>query len=226
MKTFKTRNNKHRYTYILIVVSLTLIMLYKFASKMKDDTIKIIDMNLEEQTNLIIKNNIIPKNIDVDKLLIINKNSKNEIIYTDIDMNYANGVMIDITKKIQDNIFNIPLFKSEILKRNEDNDYAVVPIMFNGNFGLISNIFPKIPVKISYYEHSFGNIDIEIREYGINNAILYVYLVIDIEQKIYYPYKPLSNYKHYKVLIASRIINGIVPSVYGGMMKKSSSIIK
>ncbi len=87
---------------------------------------------------------------------------------------------------------------------------------------LINNLGPKIPVKINFYEHAFGNIEVELEDYGINNAILKIFLEVTLEQKIYIPYKEEKLNKTFRLLIGSKVITGTVPSIYGGSLNKTS----
>ncbi len=224
MKRFKTKSVKAKHNEFLILLIIIIILLFiKFYNK--NITKKILDIastKIEEVTNLYIKNNIVPESVDIEKLININKNAKGEILYVDIDTNYANQIMVSVIKKIQNNIFELDI-NDTLLKKHEGNVYLKVPLFLADDGALINNIGPKIPVKLNFYEHAFGNIEVELLDYGINNAMIKVYLEVMLEQKIYIPYKEEKLNKKFSLLIGSKIITGTVPNIYGGAIHKSSS---
>ena len=73
--------------------------------------------------------------------------------------------------------------------------------IISDNGVLFSSIGPKIPIKISFYEHVLGTVETSISEYGINNALLKVTLTIDLEQKLILPYKEQKVFNQYKLVI-------------------------
>lgn len=224
MKRFKTKSVKVKHNELLILLIIIIILLLlKFYNK--NITKKILDIastKIEEVTNLYIKNNIVPESVDIEKLININKNAKGEILYVDIDTNYANQIMVSVIKKIQNNIFELDI-NDYLLKKHEGNAYLKVPLFLADDGALINNLGPKIPVKLNFYEHAFGNIEVELLDYGINNAMIKVYLEVILEQKIYIPYKEEKLNKKFSLLIGSKIITGTVPNIYGGAIHKSSS---
>lgn len=225
MKKFKTRRN-HGYNYhlILIIIAIEVILIINFYNKnISKKLLDISETKIEEITNIYVKNNIVPKDVDINKLLSIDKNSKEEIKSVDIDNNYANEIMVSVVKKIQNNIFEFNM-DDELLKKHDDSVYLFIPLFLAYDGVLLSNLGPKIPVKISFYEHAFGNIEVEITDYGINNALIKVYLEISLEQKIYIPYKQVPKTKEFRLIIASKVINGTVPNLYGGMYRNNVDV--
>lgn len=227
MKKFRTKiKTREKFDWMVIVILVSVIIFIHYYNKYV--SYKIIDLagtKLEEITNLYVKKDIVPKDVELEKLIVIKQNSKEEIISLDIDMQYANGIMKEIVTKIQNNIFTISNQSSNILKSYNGNSYIVIPISLVSNGALLSNIGPKIPIKLTFYEQAFGNVDVELIEYGINNALLKVYLTITIEQKLLIPFKENKINKEYNLLLGAKVINGSVPSIYGGALNKSSSII-
>lgn len=226
MKMFITRKRKkRRFELVLIsIIFFTCLFINFYNKKISPKIINISETKLEEITNMYVKNNIVPDYIDLETLVKIDKNKKEEIVSLDIDTNYANQLMVETIKKIQGNIFNLE-FKDEMLKKYKNNIYLEIPISLARDGAILSNLGPKIPIKISFYEHAFGNIAVELTDYGINNALLKVFLEVELEQKLYIPYKENKNKKVFRLLIASKIISGTVPGIYGAALSKNSEIL-
>lgn len=217
---------------IIIIIMLVLIMLHYYDKRLNTIIIDYSTSKLEEITTLYIKRDIVPKGIKLNDLLEINLNKNEEITFVDIDMDYAREIMVDIIGKIQNNIFKLE--KGEIhdfinaneLKCYNESLYIEVPLFLTENRNFVASIGPKIPIKISFFEHVLGNVETKITEYGINNALINVYMVITLEQKLYLPYKEERFIKDYSIVLGSKIITGKVPSIYGDSYKKTSSIIE
>lgn len=226
MKKFKTKSIKssHKEILLIIITITTFFIINYYNKKISPKLINVATTKIEEITNLYIKNNIVPQNVDVNKLININKNSKDEILYVDIDTNYANEIMVEVIKKIQANIFEFNTTDS-LLKRYRNNNYLMLPLLISNDGVLFQNIGPQIPIKLNFYEHAFGNIKVELVDYGINNALIKVFLEVYLEQKMYLPYKEEKLNKKFDLLISSKIINGSVPSIYGGSINKTSSTL-
>lgn len=233
MKRFKTRKKSHgRIDFVLLIIAFTtLFILHFYNTNISPKIVEIASSKLEEITTIYIKKDIVPT-VDLDELITINLNSAGEIIYVDIDHDYANEIMVSVVGKIQNNILelekgNIKEFQnSNELKNYNGNLYLSVPIGLAHNGYLFSNLGPKIPIRISFFEHVLGNIDTTITEYGINNALLKVYMTVSLEQKLMIPYKSQTFTRDYSLVLGSKVIIGTVPSIYGPSLKTTSPILE
>lgn len=216
MKRFKSKTKSRIEYFIIIILTFTFIQLYYYNKMVSKNILDISSTKLEEITNVYIKRDIVPTNSNINNLLIINKNKQDEILYVDINAEEANKIMIDVVTKIQNNINKIE-FEDDLLKKHNNNIYMKVPLTFNSG-SLISSLGPKIPVKLDFYEQVLASIDTEITNYGINNALIKIYLTIDLEQKIYVPFKNDKFKRSYRVLLSAKMTNGNVPSFLGGTL--------
>lgn len=234
MRKFKTKRNKQKNIGVVFVLILLFLFLlfYYYNKNISHKVINIAEEKLEEISILYIKKDIVPKKVVLNDLLKINMNQNGEITYVDIDMDYARELMVEIVSNIQNNIFdlekgNIKQFEnSNELKSYKGNLFLLVPLLLAEDGVLIQQIGPKVPIRLSFYEHVLGNIDTTITEYGINNALIKVNLEIELEQKLILPYTEKNYKRTFSLVLGSKIINGKVPSFYGGKYNKSSSILE
>lgn len=91
---------------------------------------------------------------------------------------------------------------------------------------LLSNLGPRIPVRIFMLGSTSSNINTKITNYGINNALIETSIVIDLKLQIVLPYKTEKVSFQNSIPISLKLIQGIVPNYYfNGIDKNSSSFI-
>lgn len=230
MKRFKSRKNKSNIilNYIILNIIILNSLLIYYDKKISDKIIDIAGSKLEEISTQIIKKDIVPDNVVLNNLITIEMNKNQEILGVNIDMDYSRELMVDVVQNIQKNIDLIESGKfntNELikgLKVYKNNTYIEVPLMLYKNGVMMQNLGPLIPLEVDFYEYVLGNVEIEINEYGINNALMKVYLEVELEQKIYIPYKEEKFKRKYSLLLGSKVIVGKVPSFYGDTYKKTS----
>lgn len=147
-------------------------------------------------------------------------NKKDEIV--SIDYN---------TLKIENLLNNITLNLINNLKEVEDSTFSNNNTIYYIPFGAITNlsssswIGPQIPIKVMTSGNVETKFETDIKEYGINNLVLETYVDINVNTNILLPYTSDNVIVNYKVPIVKKIIEGKIPSVYGGMYSTSSNII-
>lgn len=234
MKRFRVKN-KHKMKLdiqLCLIMFLVFFLLFNYNKNISPKIVDIASSKLEEITTLFIKKNIIPVNVDLNKLITITKNKNDEILMTDINYNYSYELMSEIVKKIQNSIFLLEQGKiiefsnSRELKSFKNNLYLLIPLGMSSGGTLFSSLGPKVPVKVSFYEHVLGTIETTVQNYGINNAMIKVTLIIDLEQKMIIPYDSQKKNVQYKLELGSKLINGTVPNIYGGSLFQKSAVIE
>ena len=65
----------------------------------------------------------------------------------------------------------------------------------------------------------------KIKEYGVNNSLIEVYLKVSLNEEIIVPYSSKKINNSCEILLSSQVIEGIVPSIYNGLLEKNSSLI-
>ena len=65
----------------------------------------------------------------------------------------------------------------------------------------------------------------KVTNYGVNNILVELYLVIETNNKMIVPYSEHQFGETYEIVLASKVIMGSVPLYYGDTIEKSSAII-
>ena len=91
---------------------------------------------------------------------------------------------------------------------------------------LLSNIGPKIPVKISLVGDVSTNFSTEIVEYGINNALLKVIVNISVTTKVILPITSEDLTINANIPIGMKVIQGKIPNYYLNGFTTKSNIVE
>lgn len=109
--------------------------------------------------------------------------------------------------------------------RGNDGIVVLMPVGVVMNNSLFSRLGPKVPVKISFLENIEAYVDVVVENYGINNSLVKLYININIEEVIEIPINKDKSNIEYRFLVASKLINGEVPSMIGNALNSSSNIV-
>lgn len=151
-------------------------------------------------------------------ILKTSENANGEILLVDFDVKEANKLNKTVTKKLNDYIDT--LSKGEVLDKNLNVKSAKqgfevdVPFILNEKYALLSNLTPKIPVRVSFIGSVKTNINTKVSNYGLNNSLAEIYVTTKVELKIYYPVYQDSYTLDYDILLDSKLIQGRVPFYY------------
>ena len=235
MRKFKKRKNRKNQILIILVIIFFLVcyFVYFFSVYLSVGIIRISKLKVNEVTTNIVNDavfNYKKTEQKLNDLILTSVNSKNEIISVDIDMEKSYVVMEGIVSEIRDNIKKFQYgdyeyYNMESLFKIKNGMVIAIPLGAVTGKNLIVNLGPRIPVKLSLLENVRGGIRTEVKEYGINNSLINVYLKIEIEQNIEMPSATDSFYNRYEMLIWSKLVHGIVPSFIGEFKDSENEIV-
>jgi sporulation protein YunB len=172
--------------------------------------------------NEAIKENFNNNNINAEDIIATVKNKNDEIVAIDFNTNNINNMLVSITDKIQNDMKNLNNLDSKYILK-EGNVYYV-PTGSVTNLPLLGNLGPKMPIKVFLKGSVVSNIKTDLKDYGINNVLLKVFVHIETKISVYLPYNSKENKIEIDVPIAMKIIQGGIPQVYGGLFSTSSPI--
>jgi len=176
------------------------------------------------------------KELEFNNLFVVSKNKNDQIESVDFDPIVVNNILNAITETVikhfkaieEGNLDIINLSDSFLINTDIDKlkqgIIAEIPMgVITGNT-LLSNLGPKIPVKLSIAGEIESYIGTDIQYYGINNALITVYANIDVSQQIYMPIATGRVVIRQKIPIAIKMMQGVVPDCYFGNLNSSSVV--
>ncbi|WP_059172615.1 sporulation protein YunB [Bacillus sp. FJAT-27445] len=164
------------------------------------------------------------ENIDVGELIIVHRNS-DEVGYSFNPRLYSR-VISDITTRIQrylnllesGNIEDLEAFKEFNVKDSKNKQGLIyeIPIGMATDNTLFSNLGPKVPVRFEIIGDVTANIETKIRETGINNTYLEIYVKTHVQMGVIIPLIDNEINVTNSIMIGDLFLPGKVPQYYNG----------
>ncbi|MEG2351167.1 MAG: sporulation protein YunB, partial [Bacilli bacterium] len=137
------------------------------------------------------------KKIRKNELVIVTKNNNGEIVSVDFDSVIANETLVIVAKAVREKLKKIEdgqAYPSKNYIDTVDKSMAKRGIVYEIPLGIIfgnsllTNVGPKIPVKVSYSGSISTDIKTRVSEYGLNSALIEVFVKVEINQKTIIPF--------------------------------------
>lgn len=189
-----------------------------------------IDVEVERLTNNIVLKSIresLDSDFKYDIFEQIKKQNGESVHYDTIGLNKIKNKITDKVENklvnldngnIDDSILNDKTKKSRF-KKIKNGIICDVSVDSLKKVSLFANIRPTIPIKLVFSNQLNSDIDIDVKEYGINNAIVQVYLKIKIKEQVIMPLSSKRSNIVIREPILIDIIKGDVPNYYNDYLK-------
>jgi sporulation protein YunB len=225
---------------VIILLFLSIIMtLYFINKKLSPLLLDYAELETAKLANLIINQAVskeIVNNIDIDKLFSMIQNKEGEIQTIDFNPIIVNNVLNAATTAVQNNLKALEQGNIDLIELNEGTlaNYDKnklkkgiifeIPLVVVTSNAFLSNLGPRVPVKLNLIGTVASNVDTKISEYGINNALIEVFIKIDVTEKINLPLSSKNTTVSSNIPVAMKIMQGKIPSYYSDGMSQSSPI--
>ena len=192
--------------FILIIVLLIimLIIVFNFINlKVNPILLDYAQMEARKIASIIINDAVkqnITDDIDIEELFIITKDSNNEVKTIDFNPIIVNQILTETTILVQNNlryleqgkIESLNLANNALIDYNQDKlkqgiIYEIPSGIIFGN-SFLANLGPKIPVRFSLVGDIIGYINTNVTDYGINNALIEVNIVLELSEQVILPF--------------------------------------
>lgn len=219
-----------------LIIVLTIINIYFINKRTKNQIIDYSFIIASKITKYVVNNAYVREKVNfyAQDIYDIVKSDNNEIK----NIIYDSGVINDLVNSITERIYNMfNMIEYEDLSRlnirenilslkdnNKDGIVLEVPSGLITNNYLLSNLGPKIPIKISLTGEYESFVSSEVVEYGINNAMVTIYINIRVSEQVTLPFLSNKITVENKIPIFMSLVNGTIPNYYIGGFNKNSNI--
>ena len=231
-------SNKISIIIIMLIMSIALFLKYS-NDKIFPILIKQAKIDSEKMCIVIIQNSITDdmlEKLNNEKLFNVIQSNNGEIQTIDFNSAIVNKFLLETTNIVSQNLKKIEKGKIDDISFINNDDYNIknlkngviseVPMGIITNNVLLSNIGPKIPVKINLVGNVVSSIETTVKNYGINNSIVHVFAKVEVTEEVIIPFQTKRVKVVNNIPVAMKIIEGKVPEYYSnGELNKSSNII-
>ena len=238
---YKKRKNINKIIILIICLFLSIIFTFKFINKKVSPILfNYAESYVKKISNLIINKAIskqVAEDLNIDDLFIITKDDSGQIKTIDFNPILVNKTLTLITNNIQLNLKYLEEGKIDLIELpdNVDIDFNEdkiskgiiyeIPTGVIFNNSLLSNLGPKVPVKLSIIGDIVSTINTKVTNYGINNAIIEVSVLVEVEELVILPITAKKIKVETSIPVAIKLIQGTVPNYYfNGIDKNSPSL--
>lgn len=203
-----------------------------FVAYAEDEITRIITVIVNDSIN-----NEIIESIDDSQIFEIVRNNDGEIQLVSYNAKVVNILLNNFALIVQDNLKLLQNGEIEYLDISNSvlRDYDVnlldkgiiceIPFGAFSKSSLISNVGPRIPVKFSLLGDVSTNIITDVKEYGINNALLKVSIEIIVNARVNLPFISNKISVVNSMPISMKIIQGSIPNFYTGGFTSSFGVV-
>lgn len=163
--------------------------------------------------------------IDNNNLFSVTQNNKGEIESIDFNTSVINEALKIIAKNVRKRLKevekgkNLPdeIYENILDKKLKNGIIYEVPVGVVFGDSLFSNIGPKIPVKIKYSGNVSLDIKTRVSEYGLNSALIEVYVLVEVTQRTILPFQSKDIKLSSEIPIVIKVIKGSIPYYLQGI---------
>lgn len=245
MKKIRLRSHKKikmssKITFIIVFLIISIYLFLDYCGKKVFPVImQQAKIDCKKMAIVIIKNSLndeVLSVLDEDELFNAIQNKNGEVQTIDFNPVIVNKFLSKTTQIVSDNLKKIENGDISDISFIDNDDYDLkklkngviseIPMGIITNNVLLSNLGPKIPVKINLVGNVVSSIETSISNYGINNAIVEVYAKVEVTEEVIIPFQTKRIKVVNNVPIAIKIIQGNVPDYYSdGKLNSSSNIL-
>ena len=161
--------------------------------------------------------------LNIDDLFIITYDKSGEIVSIDFNTLIVNEVLTKATHQVElslkyletDKLDLIDLPKNITITNDNKNGLLImIPSGIAFDNVLLANLGPKIPLKLEMIGSVITGINTKVTNYGINNALIELYLNIEVSLNVIMPFISKKETIKTSVPLALKMLNGRVPEYY------------
>lgn len=196
------RKRKHK-KYIIFLILILLIYLFKKTYNFTDIITNYSTEIAKSYVIDVINETISKTSCDTKNLYTITRNNKEEIEMIDYNNQTLSNYINDLTLNIEEN-----------LNKKFKNAYIKVPIGVITKNAIFNNYGPKIKANLTILNSITAGIKVNVKDYGINNALLETILIINVEVQVILPVSSKEIKIAQEIPLSYKIISAKVPDFF------------
>lgn len=225
-------------TIIVFIIICTYIIMNYSSKKVIPMLMSEAEIYCKKMAIMIIKNSIneeVLKTLD-DNMFKIVQNNNGKIQTIDFNPIIVNRFLTKTTSVVSDNLTNLEKGNIDEIsfldkenfnyKKLKNGVISEIPMGIITNNVFLSNLGPKVPVKLNLIGNVVSNVETKVRNYGINSALVEIIVKVEVSEQVIIPFQTKTIKIVNEVPVSIKIINGNVPNYYlNGSMSERSNVL-
>lgn len=184
-------------------------------------------LEAERITSNVVRNvvNNYSTSLTYEDFITINRNSKGSIERIDYNSD-INSIRKEIANSVDSELYrmesgsydNYDIYQyinsKNVYKHIRKGFLCEFSINALHNSTLFGNIGPSVPIKLSFIGYSTADIDVDVREYGVNSVLIEIKVIVDVYCAVSMPVNSKKIKLRVSEPIIMEIISGEVPNYY------------
>ena len=202
---------------IIIFISLgcSFFIIDYFAKKSNEILLPMAESQVMKVVTMII-NSACDESKIYDDLYEINKDSNDEIKMITYNSFEVTKLINQVTSNVETKIRQIENGEINYYGYNDELGGIIAEIPIGVIFGntMLSNIGPKIKVRLNMLGDIVSNIETEVKPYGINNAYVEMRIFLEVTARIVLPFASEKVVISNVIPLSMNIVQGSIPEAY------------
>ena len=193
--------------FIFIIV-FTILLLYFYSNKISPLLVKYSKIESKNIAIQIISKNIsddVIKILNEDNLFLVEKDNNDNIELIDYNTKVVNKILSKSAERVTKNFYDN--------KKKNDGVIMKIPLGVITNNIFFENLGPRVPVKLVLDGNALTSLKTNVKEYGINSALIEVSVKIEANIDIIIPFRTNSIKVVNEVPISIKVVKGNVSSI-------------
>lgn len=196
---------------IIIMIILSIILIYIYSKKISPVIMKYALIDSKKIGISIISKGVneeVTKILDNNDIFYIEKD-KNDVVETiDYNTKVVNELLSIVSRITYDNLKDI--------EKNNNGIITRIPIGVVTDNVFFNNLGPKVPVKINLDGNVLTSLKSDVKEYGLNSALIQISVKVEANIDVIIPLKVEKIIIVNEVPVSIKIIKGNVSSIFTG----------
>ena len=202
---------------IIVFISLccSFFIIDYFAKKSNEILLPMAESQVRKVVTMII-NSACDESKIYDDLYEINKDSNDEIKMITYNSFEVTKLINQVTSNVETKIRQIENGEINYYGDNDELGGIIAEIPIGVIFGntMLSNIGPKIKVRLNMLGDIVSNIETEVKPYGINNAYVELRIFLEVTARIVLPFASEKVVISNVIPLSMNIVQGSIPEAY------------
>ncbi|PFE04787.1 sporulation protein YunB [Bacillus cereus] len=158
----------------------------------------------------------INEGFDVDSLMKVQNDKNGKVSTIDLNTKQVNEILTSTTAYIEKYLHQVEKGDMKALGLPEESGVSMsVPLGRITDNALLGNLGPDIPIDFTTIGHVSTDIKQNVKPHGINNTAIEVVMEVNVTLQVIIPFRTKEITVKQNIPIATRIVQGEVPSYYG-----------